>query len=162
LEQVIAAPELTSKLKGMLGLRSLFGTINSRWVDSQVRLHELPTAPLLKAIADAGLDQRAATFAGQRARLVAMIARAWLTELKPGLAWLEANNPAASRAVVICHGDFHPLNIMADGGGVTGVIDWANVVIAPAEMDVGSAIANIATVPFDVPVALKPVLRAMI
>src|SRR5262245_49946577 len=88
LEQVIAAPELTSKLKGMLGLRSLFGAINSRWVDSQVQLHELPTTPLLKAIADAGLDQRAATFAGQRARLVAMIDRASLTELKPGLAWL--------------------------------------------------------------------------
>jgi aminoglycoside phosphotransferase (APT) family kinase protein len=42
---------------------------------------------------------------------------------------------------------------------VTGVIDWGNIVIAPAEMDVGSAIANIATVPFGVPRALEFALR---
>jgi len=60
---------------------------------------------------------------------------------------------------VICHGDFHPLNILAQNGKVTGVIDWGNIVIAPAEMDVGSAIANIATVPFGVPRALEFALR---
>ena len=50
-------------------------------------------------------------------------------------------------------------NILAHNGKVTGVIDWVNVVVAPAEMDVGSAIANIATVPFGVPPALRFALR---
>ena len=63
---------------------------------------------------------------------------------------------------MICHGDFHPLNILAQNGKVTGVIDWVNVVVAPAEMDVGSAIANIATAPFGVPRALKFALRIVI
>jgi aminoglycoside phosphotransferase (APT) family kinase protein len=63
---------------------------------------------------------------------------------------------------VICHGDFHPLNILAHDGKVTGVIDWVNIVVAPAEMDVGSAIANIATAPFGVPRALRFALRIVI
>jgi hypothetical protein len=42
------------------------------------------------------------------------------------------------------------------------VIDWVNTVIAPAEMDVGSAIANIATAPFGVPRALQFALRIVI
>jgi aminoglycoside phosphotransferase (APT) family kinase protein len=62
----------------------------------------------------------------------------------------------------VCHGDFHPLNILGEHGNVSGVIDWANMVVAPAEMDVGSAIANIATVPFNVPAVLKPVLRIVV
>ena len=56
----------------------------------------------------------------------------------------------------------HPLNILADHGRVTGIIDWENVVIAPPEMDVGSALANIATVPFGGPPLLRPVVRALV
>lgn len=161
-ERRLDATTFAGKLGGMLSFPALFHSIGTRWVDIQLRLHELPPAPLMKAVADAGLDERMVTFGGQRARLSALVNSAGLAELRPGLAWLEANNPAGSLPVVICHGDFHPLNIMADEGAVTGVIDWANVVVAPAEMDVGSAIANIATVPFNVPSALRPVLRLML
>jgi aminoglycoside phosphotransferase (APT) family kinase protein len=102
------------------------------------------------------------TFEGQRARLTAAIETANLTGLVPVLSWLQANQPASPRHATICHGDFHPLNIMADAGAVTGVIDWANVVIAQPEMDVGSAIANISTVPINLPAPLRPVLKAVI
>ena len=51
---------------------------------------------------------------------------------------------------------------MSDGGGVTGVIDWANVVIAPPEMDVASAVTNIATLPIKVPGAMRLPLRLLI
>jgi aminoglycoside phosphotransferase (APT) family kinase protein len=64
--------------------------------------------------------------------------------------------------MAICHGDFHPLNILADHGRVTGIIDWENVVIAPPEMDIGSALANIATVPFGAPPLLRPVVRGLV
>jgi hypothetical protein len=53
------------------------------------------------------------------------------------------------RKAAICHGDFHPLNILADKNQPTGVIDWANAVIAEPAMDVGSAIANISAVPLE-------------
>ncbi|MDQ6602260.1 MAG: aminoglycoside phosphotransferase family protein [Chloroflexota bacterium] len=32
----------------------------------------------------------------------------------------------ARRPLVLCHFDYHPLNVMADGARVTGVLDWPN------------------------------------
>jgi aminoglycoside phosphotransferase (APT) family kinase protein len=153
---------LAAKLRGMIGLPALFKQISAAWVDIQLRLHDLPAEPLLKAVADAGLDQRAVTFEGQRARLAASIESAGLSGLTPILSWLDANHPGPPERATICHGDFHPLNIMAESGRVTGVIDWANVVVAAPEMDVGSALANISTVPFNVPPALRLMLRMVI
>jgi aminoglycoside phosphotransferase (APT) family kinase protein len=153
---------LAEKVRGMMGLPGLFKQIGATWVDVQLRLHELSAEPLLRAVADSGLDQRVVTFEGQRARLTEAIENANLSGLTPVLSWLQTNRPAALRRATICHGDFHPLNIMADAGTVTGVIDWANVVVAQPEMDVGSAIANISTVPFNVPAPLRRVLAGVI
>ena len=161
-EGLAEGASLTGKLRGMIGLPVLFRRISATWVDTQMRLHDLPVEPLLQAVADAGLDERVVTFDGQYARLTAAIENATLSELKPVLFWLQANRPDPPRRVAICHGDFHPLNIMADAGRLTGVIDWANVVVAQPEMDVGSAIANITTAPFNVPPPMRPALQLII
>lgn len=150
------------KLRGVIGLPALFSRISATWVDIQQRLHALPVDGVLRAVADSGLDERMVTFEGQRARLTAAIESANLSGLMPVLSWLQANHPGTAQRVAICHGDFHPLNIMANAGHVTGVIDWANVVVAQPEMDVASAVANITTAPFDVPKAMRPVLRMVI
>ena len=63
---------------------------------------------------------------------------------------------------MIWHGDFHPLNILADKNRPTGVIDWANAVIAEPAMDVGSAIANMSAVPLPLPWALRVTAHAII
>ena len=36
----------------------------------------------------------------------------------------------------MCHGDFHPGNVMVDDGAVSGVIDWPGASFADAEHDV--------------------------
>src|SRR5262249_4201058 len=77
------------------------------------------------------------------------------------LAWLDNHRPAPAHAA-ICHGDFHPLNILADQGRPTGVIDWPNVVIAEPAMDVGSAIANISAFPIGLPWPLRVIAQAAI
>lgn len=161
-ERLNEAGSPLGKLRGLLGLPLLFGEITARWVEVQLQLHGLPVEPVLNAVEHAGLNQRILTFEGQRERLAGAIESAGLAALTPGLDWLEANNPGPPQRTVICHGDFHPLNIMTDAGRVTGVIDWANVVVAAPEMDVGSAIATIATVPFKVPPQLRPLLRGVI
>jgi aminoglycoside phosphotransferase (APT) family kinase protein len=161
-EGLAEGASLSGKLRGMIGLPALFRRISATWVDTQTRLHDLQVEPVLRAVAAAGLDESVVTFEGQYTRLTAAIENATLSELKPVLSWLQANRPEPSCRVAICHGDFHPLNIMADAGRVTGVIDWANVVVAQPEMDVGSAIANITTVPFNVPPPMRPVLRTII
>jgi aminoglycoside phosphotransferase (APT) family kinase protein len=148
---------LLSQARGLLRVPAILRDITDTWVDVQLRLHALDPSPLLTAVAAAGLDPALVTFDGQFAKIVAVAKQSAANQLEPGIDWLRAHRPAPSLRQSICHGDFHPLNIMADAGQVTGVIDWTNIVIAPAEMDVGSAIANIATAPFDIPTLLRPV-----
>jgi aminoglycoside phosphotransferase (APT) family kinase protein len=158
----IAAGAPAERLKALVRLPAIFAAMTQTWVDTQVRLHEQPAEPLLRAAADAGIDRGMLTFEGQLARLAAAVESGGLSALAPAVAWLNANCPDASGPGSICHGDFHPLNIMADEGRVTGVIDWANVVIAAPEMDVASAVTNIATLPIKVPAALRGPLRLLI
>jgi aminoglycoside phosphotransferase (APT) family kinase protein len=61
---------------------------------------------------------------------------------------------------VICHGDFHPLNLLAEGGRVTALIDWPNVRIAEPEYDVGATLALMGAGPVEVPALVKPIARA--
>jgi aminoglycoside phosphotransferase (APT) family kinase protein len=42
---------------------------------------------------------------------------------------------AAAGPVVVCHGDFHPLNVMVDGA-TASVIDWTDAGLGPREADV--------------------------
>lgn len=153
---------IADRLKNLARLPATFSAINRTWVEMQVRLHQLPVEGLLRAAASAGIDERMLTFDGQLARLATLVESGGLTALMPAVSWLQANRPDDRGSPSICHGDFHPLNIMADGDTVTGVIDWANVVIAAPEMDVASAVANIATLPIKAPPAMQLPLRFLI
>jgi aminoglycoside phosphotransferase (APT) family kinase protein len=51
-----------------------------------------------------------------------------------GLAWLRSARPAPG-ARVVCHGDFHPLNLMIEAGQVSGLLDWSHALLADAEYD---------------------------
>src|SRR4030095_847096 len=102
---------------------------------------------------------RVIAFEGQLARLRPIVERSALTGVEPALAWLDQHRPSQAQAA-ICHGDFHPLNILADNGKPTGVIDWPNVVIAEPAMDVASAMANISAVPINLPWALRVTAQA--
>jgi aminoglycoside phosphotransferase (APT) family kinase protein len=153
---------VVTKLANLARLPKTFSALNRTWVETQVRLHRLSPEPLLRAAADAGVDARLLSFDGQLARLAATVEDAGLCGLTPAVSWLEANRPDDRGSATICHGDFHPLNIMADNGVVTGVIDWANVAIAAAELDVASAVTNIATLPIKVPGAMRLPVKLLI
>jgi aminoglycoside phosphotransferase (APT) family kinase protein len=66
----------------------------------------------------------------------AVVARLDRPELAQALASAEA---LADRAMdgphVVCHGDFHPLNVLVDGDR-TSVIDWTDAGLGPREADV--------------------------
>jgi len=158
---LVGGGSLIARTRLLFNVPAILGGIVDHWVGMQIRLHRLPAEPLLRAVAAAGLDERAITFEGQLALLKAVVERSHLTGLQAGLAWLDAHRPPA-REAAICHGDFHPLNILADGGQTTGVIDWANAVVAEPAMDVGSAITNISAVPLALPWVLRIAARRMI
>jgi aminoglycoside phosphotransferase (APT) family kinase protein len=145
-----AGSSLAGRMRLLFSLPAVLTGIIDQWVEMQIRLHQLPAERLLQALTTAGIDAQTITFEGQLARLKTIAERHALTGLDPGLAWLDQHRPAPAQAA-ICHGDFHPLNILSDNGKPTGVIDWPNVIIAEPAMDVGSAIANISAVPIGLP-----------
>jgi len=84
-----------------------------------------------------------------------------LDGLRDAYAWVETSRPPSDRAAVVCHGDFHPLNVMMEGSNVTGVLDWANMRIADAAWDVGAAIALFGHWPIDLPGPVVPVVNVI-
>lgn len=162
IEGLGAGTSLVGQLQLLFNLPAVLARIIDQWVDMQIRLHQLPAETLLRAVTAAGIDAGAITFEGQLARLSTIVERSDLIGLKPGLTWLDDHRPPQAREAAICHGDFHPLNILADKNQPTGVIDWANAVIAEPAMDVGSAIANMSAVPLPLPWALRVTAHAII
>jgi aminoglycoside phosphotransferase (APT) family kinase protein len=162
IEGLGAGTSLVGQMRLLFNLPAVLARIIDQWVAMQIRLHQLPAETLLRAVTAAGIDAGAITFEGQLARLSAIAGRSDLIGLKPGLAWLDDHRPPQAREAAICHGDFHPLNILADKDQPTGVIDWANAVIAEAAMDVGSAIANMSAVPLPLPWALRVTAHAIV
>jgi aminoglycoside phosphotransferase (APT) family kinase protein len=161
-EGLVAGTTLVRQLQLLFSLPAVLGRIIDICVDTQIRLHQLPAETLLQAVTAAGIDAGAITFEGQLKRLRTIVERCALTGLYPALAWLDDHRPRQPREAAICHGDFHPLNILADKNQPTGVIDWANAVIAEPAMDVGSAIANMSAVPLNLPWALRVTAHAII
>jgi aminoglycoside phosphotransferase (APT) family kinase protein len=159
IEAILGGGPSIARARGLLRARAILNGIIDAWVGAQIGLHALDPAPLLASVGADGLDPATVTFAGQLNGINSTVEQFSLAGLKPAVDWLNTHQPSPALRPAICHGDFHPLNILAEGGKVTGVIDWVNIVVAPAEMDVGSAIANIATAPFGVPRALQFALR---
>ena len=62
--------------------------------------------------------------------------------LKPALKWMKENEPS-DRQNVLCHGDFHPGNILVDDVKVSGVLDWSASRIGEPERDVASTFCNL-------------------
>ncbi len=108
-------------------------------------LHQIDTDPLVKTIHAAGID-RSSLFLNQR--YDAIIKRAdefpWLRE---AVDWLVKNRPPEPEQLAVCHGDFHPLNILIQDGQVTGVLDWPGFLISDPALDIANTIVLI-TIPF--------------
>jgi aminoglycoside phosphotransferase (APT) family kinase protein len=103
-----------------------------------VRLHRVSGGLVRDSARALGVDPAVMGIRADVERLHRRIAREGLTALLPAADWLVGNLPTPVQAEVICHGDFHPLNIMMEAGRITGVIDWANVVLGEPAYDVAA------------------------
>jgi aminoglycoside phosphotransferase (APT) family kinase protein len=139
-----------------MGARAL--GMGGRLVDLQAQLHALDPAPVLRALAESGLDPDGLTFGGYLAALDAGIRRLGLDGLRPAMAWLLEHRPAQIGRPVLCHGDFHPQNLLVDGKAVTAVLDWPNAVIGDPAADVAATRLILALTPIDL-IGVPPPLR---
>jgi aminoglycoside phosphotransferase (APT) family kinase protein len=60
--------------------------------------------------------------------------------------WLVENRPPETVRETVCHGDFHPLNILVREGAVSGVLDWANFAVGDPAADVAFTMMALAVV----------------
>lgn len=67
-----------------------------------------------------------------------------------------ATQPDQSEGV-LCHGDLHPFNVLAEGDRVT-VLDWTGALVAPAAFDVALTWLLLRYPPLETSAALRPVI----
>ena len=137
------------QLSTILRLRTrAFGFVSRSMAQLQLRLHALDGSRLLEALRAEGLPEsappykvstRIASFEGRLDQLAARAEAANFDGLAPGIEWALTNRPS-ERDAVLCHGDFHPLNIMSDRGDLKGVIDWSLATVASPAFDVGNTL----------------------
>lgn len=98
--------------------------------ETMAALHALEAKPVAEALARAGIKSEEILHG--LAERTTLLAAGGFAE---GLAWLRANRPPA-RERAICHGDFHPFNLMLADGRVSAVLDWTQALLAEPAFDV--------------------------
>jgi len=95
--------------------------------------------------------------------LLSALARSAAEFGRPDLAgaarWL-ADHPPRPAPDVICHGDLHPFNLLADGDRVT-VLDWSSALLAPRAYDVAFTSLLLSEPPLRVPGWQRPLVRVL-
>lgn len=105
---------------------------------SHAALHQIDTRPVLAALQAQGLDQYVYDLGiTPKSIQETAVKMPWLRE---GLDWLLENNPPEPTRRAVCHGDFHPINIMIQDGQVSGVLDWSGFRLADPAFDVANTI----------------------
>jgi aminoglycoside phosphotransferase (APT) family kinase protein len=110
--------------------------IPRRLAEIHTRMHGVSGALLRDSARTFGVDLATMGVEARVEDVGRRIDRAGLGGLSEGARWLAKNRPAPAQAEVICHGDFHPLNVMVEGDKLSGVIDWADVTLAEPTYDI--------------------------
>jgi hypothetical protein len=104
-------------------------------------LHRIDPGPLARSLKEQGFDESAYRFGSGlellREAREAAVRYPWLGA---GLDWLVEHRPPEPERLSVCHGDFHPLNILVQDGQVTGVVDWGGLKIADPVLDIANTI----------------------
>ena len=154
---------IMQRLPGRVMLDALFGPRLLRMpvllAALHARLHALDARQLTRALTDAECATDRLSVSSDLDAMQARIAAARLSGLEMAMQWLLAHRPTPMAGPAICHGDFHPLNILLAGGSVSGVLDWAWSKIDDPAWDVGATVALITQGPLEIPGFLRGLAR---
>jgi aminoglycoside phosphotransferase (APT) family kinase protein len=107
--------------------------------EAHLRLHAIDPETITEAL-KSKLGTRGRTLDGLFSWVKDQIHCGGLRGLYEGLEWIEGNLPVYTGDGTICHGDFHPMNILVEMGEVSGVLDWSGFLIGDPAYDVGSTV----------------------
>jgi aminoglycoside phosphotransferase (APT) family kinase protein len=147
-------PGLTGAGAAAAALRVL-GQLPEVLAATMARLHALDPHRIHEQLS--GTSDVPVTVAGLLDVLQVMAASYQRADLAGAARWLTGNPPPPAPEV-ICHGDLHPFNLLADGHQVT-VLDWTAALLAPRAHDVAFTTVMLAEPPLLVPGPLRPLVR---
>lgn len=99
-------------------------------------LHNANSSPLSEAMIADGFEERQNNIKAKLDRL--LNASGYLPWLEDICTWLIENRPSNCEYPSICHGDFHPGNLLAKDSVVSAILDWSCCYIGDPAMDVAS------------------------
>lgn len=130
-------------------------------VETHLRLHALDPSAVLDALEKAVPGSSAlVTIDGHLGQLRARVG-GHLPGLAPAMRWLLDHRPGPGGAPAICHGDFHPQNLLSDGRAITAVLDWPNVLVADPVHDVAATKVILEQAPLEVLPVSRPLRWAV-
>ena len=122
---------------------------------TMARLHALDPEPVRDQLGQAGMTP--VTIPGLVGLLAELAAGYQRADLAAAAGWL-ATHPLPPGPEVICHGDLHPFNLLADGSAVT-VLDWSAAMLASPAYDLAFTAFMLAEPPLDVPGPVRQLVR---
>ena len=102
--------------------------------ETHAALHRINPRPILESLRAGG--RRASEYRFERELALLRERTGRHPRLRPVVDWLSANRPPEPEPPSICHGDFHPLNVLVRNGEVTGVLDWSDAIAGDPALDV--------------------------
>jgi aminoglycoside phosphotransferase (APT) family kinase protein len=141
-------------------LPRLFTKMPALFAQTLARLHALDPEPARRAFAGAEVLAEGEGAEPMVCQLRASETNDRVAGFGATVRWLDAHPPRGERRV-ICHGDFHPLNLLTVGFDLKAVIDWTGGRIADPAYDVGFTSVLLGQAPLDVPRPVRPAVAAL-
>ncbi len=108
---------------------------------THAELHNIDPAPLIETLSEKGIDDDGYRLESRFDWLKGKAKE--LPWLRQAVNWLFEHRPPEPERLSVCHGDFHPFNILYADGKVTGVLDWPGFAITDPVYDVGNTMVLI-------------------
>ena len=106
--------------------------------EAHAALHKIDPGTLIESLNEQGIDDSQCSLDNRFDSLYNIAKELpWISD---GVDWLMENRPSEPGRLAVCHGDFHPLNILIQDGTVTGVLDWPGFLITDPALDIANTI----------------------
>lgn len=145
-----------SGISALLRLPRLATRLPDQLARISAQLHQLDPAPIRADLET--VTGRPVEVDGLLAHLELRATACGDTRIDAALSKLRRTQPTPGRAVV-CHGDLHPFNVLADGDRLT-LLDWTAAQIADPTYDLAFTTLLVSTPPLDAPAPLRPAVGA--
>jgi aminoglycoside phosphotransferase (APT) family kinase protein len=138
---------------------ALFRNISTRIAVAMSELHDVPTNEILQRLSVVGWDADRLGGLGVVAEVAALARDLGDTGLRRGVRWLDAHAPRPPAAPVVCHGDFHVMNLLYDNGRIASVLDWELARVADPVFDVARTAMLLRMAPLPMAKVARPVVQ---